>query len=357
MAVANTTSPLVPDFDVIINGSPLSVQAATHVTGVMVDDSVESAGMFAVEIAGSDAQDKESLWVDDEALFALGNVVEIKMGYRDNLETLMIGEITSLEPEFVFTRLPGLTVRGYDRRHRLLRGRRTRTFVQQKDSDIAAQIASEAGLTAEAEDSGIVHDYLLQANQSDLDFLRERALRIQYEVIVEDKSLIFRPTANAGSETLTLKMDDDLLEFHPRLSSFKQVSEVTVRSWNPKDKKELIGQAKAGDEISKMGGQSSGAELVESAFGAVVELMSARPAATQAEADQQAKSRFNELLLNLVTGDGVCRGRTDLRSGKVIKIDGVGKRFSGQYYVSSATHRYSPQSGYQTHFTIRRNAL
>ncbi len=357
MAVADTKNPLVPDFEVIISGSTLSTQVAAHVVSVTVDDSLEAAGMFVLEIAGSDAQEKESPWVDDESLFALGNVVEVKMGYRDNLETLIIGEITSLEPEFVFTRLPALIVRGYDRRHRLLQGRKTRTFLQQKDSDIASQIASEAGLTAQAEDSGTVHDYLLQANQSDLDFLRERAQRIQYEVIVEDKSLIFRPAAQAGSETMTLTPDDDLLEFHPRLSSFGQVSEVTARSWNPKDKKEIVGQAKAGDEVSKMGGQSSGAEIIESAFGAVGELMSARPAATQAEADAQAKSRFNELLLDLVMGEGVARGRTDLRAGKVIKIDGVGKRFSGQYYVSSATHRYSPRLGYQTHFTVRRNAL
>ncbi len=225
-------------------------------------------------------------WIDDQKLFAIGNVIEIKLGYVDDLETLLIGEITALEPEFVFNRLPGLTVRGYDRRHRLQRGRKTRTFVQQKDSDIAAQIASEAGLTAQAEDSGTVHDYVLQANQTDLEFLHERASRIQYEVVVEDKTLFFRPVANAQGEVLTLTMDDDLLEFYPRLSSAGQVSEVTVRSWSPKDKKELISQAKAGDEVSTMGGQQSGAALVEGAFGAAIEQWSTHPVATQAEADQ-----------------------------------------------------------------------
>ena len=48
--------------------------------------------------------------------------------------------------------------------------------------------------------------------------------------------------------------------------------------------------------------------------------------------------------------------RTDLRPGKVIKIDRVGKRFSGQYYVTAVAHRYTPHRGYQTHFTVRRNA-
>src|SRR4029434_6733119 len=96
---------------------------------------------------------------------------------------------------------------------------------QHKASDTASQIAREAGLTAQAEDSATVHDYILQANQTDLDFLHERASRIQYEVVVEDKTLFFRPVGNAQSEVLTISMDDDLLEFSPRLSSAGQATE------------------------------------------------------------------------------------------------------------------------------------
>jgi uncharacterized protein len=357
MPVAKLDRPLVADFDVIINGAPLPAEAVAHVAGVVVDESVELPSMFTLEMTGSNAQKEESQWIDDRKLFAIGNAVEIKFGYVGDQETLLVGEITALEPEFVFYRPPSLTVRGYDRRHRLQRGRKTRTFIQQKDSDIASRIASEAGLTAQAEDSRIIHDYVLQANQTDLEFLCARAGRIQYEVVVENKTLFFRPAANAQSAALTLTMDGDLLEFHPRLSSAGQVSEVTVRSWSPKDKKELVGQAKAGDEISTMGGRESGAAIVEGAFGAAIELLSARAVATQAEADQLAKARFNRLALDLIFGEGACWGRTDLRPGKVIKIEGVGELFSGQYYVTGAVHCYSPQRGYQTHFTVRRNAL
>jgi phage protein D len=361
MPVAKADRPLVPDFEVMINGSSLPSSAAAYIAEVMVDESIELPSMFSLEIKDSDAlgrdgKGRELSWIVDQNLFAIGNVVEIKLGYVDDLETLLIGEITALEPEFVYNSLPSLLARGYDRRHRLQRGRKSRTFVQQKDSDIASQIASEAGLTAQAEDSGTTHDYVLQANQTDLEFLRARAGRIQYEVVVEDKTLFFRPAGNAQSEALTLTMDDDLLEFYPRLSSADQVSEVSARGWSPKDKKELVAQAKAGDEVSKMGGQESGAAIIEGAFGAAIELLSESPVASQAEADQLAKARFNHLLLNLISGEAVCWGRTDLRAGKVIKIEGVGKRFSGQYHVTSAIHRYSPQRGYRTNFTVRRNA-
>ncbi len=357
MPVAKPKSPLVPDFEVVIDGTPLPLKAQARVVDLAVDDDAGIPSMFTLELGGSDDQEEDTVWIDDQDLFAVGNTVEVKMGYVDDLETLIIGEITGLEPEFVFNRLPSLTVRGYDRRHRLHRGRKTRTFVQQKDSDIADQIASEAGLTGQAEDSQVTHDYVLQANQSDMEFLQERARRIQYEVVVEDKTLFFRPVANAESEIATLSMEDDLLEFYPYLSSVRQVSEVTVRGWDPKEKKEIVGQAKTGDEVSTMGGQDSGGALIEDAFGSAAGIIGDRPVMTQAEADQMAQARFNNVALALIQGHGVCWGRTDLRPGKVIEIEGVGTRFSGQYYVTAANHRYMPQRSYYTRFTVRRNAL
>jgi phage protein D len=356
MPVAKPSSPLVPDVDIVINGSPLPATAEPFVIAVTVDNDSDLPGMFAIEMTGSDTQSAEIPWIDDQTLFSIGNVVEIKLGYAGNVASVIVGEVTSLEPEFAFDRKPSLTVRGYDRRHRLQRGRKTRTFVQQKDSDIAAQIARETGLTPDVTDSRVVHDYVLQANQTNMEFLKERARRIQYEVVVQDKKLLFRPVANAASAIVTLTMDGDLLEFYPRLSSSYQVDEVKVRGWNPKDKKEIVGQAKKGDESSTMGGQSIGAALAATKFGSAADLVGDRPISTQAEADQLAKARFNTVALAFISGEGTCWGRTDISPGNVIKIDGVGKRFSGQYYVTSVIHRYDQQQGYQTYFTVRRNA-
>lgn len=356
MPVATPESPLVADFDIVINGSPFPLEAGAHVTDVTVDDDAGLPSMFTLELTGSDDQEEEMAWIDDRKLFAVGNTVEVKMGYVDDLETLIVGEITGLEPEFSFDRTPSLTVRGYDRRHRLHRGRKTRTFVQQKDSDIAVRIAGDAGLTGRSQDTRVVHDYVLQANQTDMEFLQERARRIQYEVVVEDRTLLFRPVGNAGSEIASLTLQDDLLEFYPRLSTVRQTSEVTVRGWDPKRKKEIVGRARTGDEVSKMGGGDSGGALSQDAFGRAVGMVGDRPVMTQAEADQMARARFNDVALALIEGEGVCWGRTDLRSGVVIEIDRLGKRFSGRYYVTSAIHRYTPQRGYYTRFAVRRNA-
>lgn len=355
MPVADLSNPQVAEFDVIINGKALPSDMRHYIAGVMVDDSVALPGMFALSVVNSFDLEDVNQWIDDD-LFSVGNVVEIKLGYGNGLETLIIGEITGLEPEFVFDRLPVLTVRGYDRRHRLQRGRKTRTFVKQKDSDIASKIASEAGLSVQTIDSTVIHDYVIQANQTDLEFLQQRASRIQYEVVVYDKQLSFRPVQNNKSEVLVIKMDDHLLEFYPRLSTARQVSEVSVRGWNPKEKREILSTAQAGSESSTMGGRESGSKIIRRAFGSMADVVSVRPLRTQAEADQIAKATLNQRALSLIEGEGLCLGRTDLRPGKVIKIDGVGGRFGGQYYVTTAIHRYTAQGGYRTQFEVRRNA-
>lgn len=354
MPVADLSNPQLSEFEVIVDRKPLPGEMRPFVASIVVDDSTALPSMFAVEMVSSFELDDANQWIDDE-LFAVGNVVEIKLGYGDDLETLLIGEITGLEPEFISSRLPTLTVRGYDRRHRLQRGRKTRTFVTQKDSDIAAKVAADAGLSARTVTSEVTHDYVIQANQTDLEFLQERARRIGYEVAIDNKELIFRPVQNSESEVLTLTMDDHLLEFYPRLSTARQITDVSVRGWDPKESKAIVGKAQASSLVS-MGEGESGPKLYARAFGAVTDVLSSQPLMTQAEADQIAKAAINRKALSLIEGEGLCLGRTDLRAGKVIKIDGTGQRFGGKYYVTGAIHHYTAAGGYRTQFQVRRNA-
>lgn len=343
-----------PAVAVSVDGSPLPLAVALQLNRVCIDEDVDLPSMFSLELAGGDASG-DTAWIDG-SLFAIGAAVEIKLGYGSTLQSVIAAEVTSIEPEFSRGRHPALTVRGHDRRHRLMRGRKTRSFVQQKDSDIAAAIGAECGLSVQAQDSLVVHDYLLQCNQSNLDFLQDRARRIGYEFVLAGQTLHFRPVQNAQAETATLSFEDDLLEFRPRLSTMGQASAMALRGWSPKDKSEIVGNAGPGDEVSAMGGSSSGAAIAQKAFGDAPELQADWPVFSQAEADQLVRARFNRRLLGLVSGDGVCSGRTDLHPGQVIKINGIGTLFSGVYYLSGTGHRFSAGSAYETHFTVMRNA-
>lgn len=348
--------PVLPSFTIAIGGDKLEAATAAHVVAVTIDQDVALPGMFSFDLVGSDDQKVQASWIDSD-LFKIGRKVEVKLGYHEKVDSVMIGEITALEPEFGVDHLPNLTVRGFDGLHRLQRGRKTQTYTQQKDSDVASTIAGKAGLSADGVvDSGVTHDYLVQANQTNFEFLSERAAAIGYELRVDGEKLCFAPAQNREGAKVTLSLQSDLLEFHPRLTAARQVSDVSVRGWNVKEKTTIASLARAGDEVSAMGGEKTGPAAAESAFKAASEPVTAWTPVSQAEADRFTKGRIKDIALDYITGDGICWGRTDVRAGTVIEIKEIGKRFSGPYYVTRVKHRYSSRGGYVTEFSVRRNA-
>jgi phage protein D len=346
---------LAPEFRIKVNEADLPLEVKADLVAVSVLEDVDAPDMATFSLMSWDGVKMKVKWIDDD-LFKEGNPVEIHIGYRDTLHTLFRGEITGLEPEFPQGAPPILVVRSYDRRHRLMRRDRTRSFVKMKDSDVARQIAGAAGLTPEVEDTKVTLDYVLQNNQNDLEFLQERARRIGYEAVVAGNTLHFRKRRNDRAAELTLSRQVELLEFYPRLTTLSQVEEVVVRGWNPKDKQEFVASSKAGDESARMGGAAVGPSTVRRAFGGTGGVSVAVPVESQAEADQLAQRRYEEMALRHVVGDGVCIGQPELRAGRVVDIQGLGTRFSGCYYVTSTEHAYKSSTGYRTAFSARRNA-
>jgi uncharacterized protein len=346
---------LAPEFSLRINGAQMPVDAFADLISLRVVEDVDAMGMLALMIKGWDGVEMKVKWIDSD-LFREGNPVEVKMGYRDRMEVVFNGEITGLEPEFPEAKPPTLLVRGYDRRHRLMRQRKTRSFTNVTDSDIASQIAGGAGLKPDVEDTKVLLPYVLQHNQTDLEFLQSRAMQIGYEVIVSGRSLLFRQRKIKNSPSLTLRREIELLEFRPRMTTLGQVQELVVRGWNPKEKKELTGRAAAGDEPTLMEGSASGPSTVRRVFEKTGSARVEAPVQSQAEADQRAKQQFSEMALGFIRGEGVCIGEPSLRAGTVVKIEGIGSRFSGNYYVTWTEHRYLSSKGYRTAFVARRNA-
>jgi phage protein D len=343
-----------PDFKLFLDGGELPTEEAVDVLDVTVCSYVTGASWFCVTMNNwhSDIQDFK---YSDGPRIKEGAKLEVTLGYDTRVISLIKGEVTALEPEFSEKEAPTLKVHGYDLLHRFRRGRKTKSYTQLKDSQIASQIASALGLSAEVEDTGVTHEYLLQDNLTDIDFLLERARRIRYELVIEDGTLKFRKAANDRGGVVTLEFGFTLRSFYPRLSTATQVSEVLVQGWDPKTKQAIKGRARGGDEVSKMGGQRLGASIAESAFFATKNVITDQPIFSEGEANQIAKGKFNDMAVEFITGEGTAIGNGDIQAGAVIELKKLGRRFSGLYYVTSAKHTID-SAGYNTTFTVERNA-
>jgi len=343
-----------PDFGVRVNGASLPADAQADIRSVTVQDDLDALSMVTLVLYNWDDDGQQVTWSDSK-LFAVGSELEVSLGYVNDLHKVMVAEITSLEPEFVAGEPALLTVRGYDHRHRLARGRKTRSFARMKDSAIAAQIAREAGLRAQVRDTKVTLTYVAQSNQSDWEFLRRRARLIGYEAFVRDKVLYFQPPQHAAKASVTLALGRDVVEFHPRLNAVGQVDAVAVRGWDVSQKQPINGAAGAA-QVAAMGGQSSGPQTARRAFGGADEPAIGLPVRSRNEADLAALGRLTGIALGYVQGEVVCDGRPELRAGTVVAIDGAGRTFSGPYYVTAVTHTVTQEQGYRTSLTVRRNA-
>lgn len=344
-----------PERRILINGAAIPAELDADVLAVSVCQYAEGGDRFEVLVSALDANNSRLKWIDSDHAKP-GNQVTIELGYMGTLRPVLVGEISAVRVSYPSDRAAQLQIQGFDRLHRLRRGRRTRAFLQVKDSQIAEQVAGTLALQPQVTDTGVVHDYVLQNNLSDIDFLAERARRIHYEVVVDDRTLLFRPVSNHLAETIAVEYMRDLKWFNVRMSTARQVSDVTVRGWNPGSQEAILGVARVGAETTKMKGSQSGPEIAEEAYGAFSDATVDIPVASQTEADQIAEARFNALALELTSGEGEIVGDPTLRAGNTVDLRGLGTRFSGLYYVTKAEHRLAPDIGYVTRFDVRRNA-
>ncbi len=337
---------LVAQIYLKIGGRNVSEEIMDSLISVEVDDSLLLPDMFAIHL-----RDPRFQWTDSDD-FAPGKAVEISVSDDNGTTKLLSGEITAIEPQFNQMAGPTVVIRGYDQAHRLHRAKQTKTYIQETDGDIVKKIARECGLKTKVDSTREVHEYVCQDNQTNMEFLLDRAQRIGYRLYVEDGTLNFRQAPDTESQRPVLEWGENLLEFEARLSTAGQVTEVMVRGWDPKKKQEIVGRATVAEDTPQVGESSSGGQVAKRAFNVdSKEIIVDRPVATQSEADSLAQSICDEIGNTFIKAEGLCYGNSAVHAGAVVELKGVGRRFTGRYRITHAVHRYE-DSGYTTLFTV-----
>lgn len=297
-----------------------------------------------------------------EKLFEIGKKVKLGFvssttqdhNFKEELKDFLIeGEITAMEVHFNEKSEAHMIIRGYDISHRLHKGRYNRSFLNKTDSDIVKQIAKEVGIKADSkiEASGEAHEYVFQENQTNMEFLRERAARIGFELFIQNNEIYFRKPKN--QESLPLEWLRDINKFSTRVTSAEQVSSVEVRGWDYTQKKAIASTATAESVITDTGNhQGSNSSTKFSNLKPPKMTVVDQPIASTTQAQKMAQALCDELGGEFVYADAKAVGNPKIRPGKVIELTGMGDRYSGKYYVTETRHFYT-QRVYTTEFSIR----
>jgi phage protein D/phage baseplate assembly protein gpV len=344
MPAATKSELFVAGIDVLVAGAPLPIKWREVTIEVKVVDSLTLPDMALIRLIDAKGEN-----VDSHPL-QIGKDIEIKASAVSDRATSTIfkGQVAAVEPEFLASGCT-IAVRAYDKAHKLNRVRKTRTFQQMSASDMIRKVASEAGLTADVTATSVVHEFFQQSNETDWDFAWRLALMHDYEVVVSDATLEFRPANKPSGTPVALKWQQELISFRPRISGVQQPTAVNVRAWDPKGKLKVNGSASSAETSSQPGVQRS---KVANDLGGGTTTVTDRVAANTGEANALAKSTLDRLADAFYEADGLAFGNPKIKAGAQVQIDGVGQNFGGRFTVTSATHTYRGTTGYQTSFQI-----
>ncbi|HEY7050886.1 MAG TPA: hypothetical protein VH496_01950 [Mycobacterium sp.] len=385
-----------PDFRITINGAPVPAELRATVTSVKYEDGRNAADRVEIALANPDlfwlrrhikgmgfapfptrlpAPPGVSDSITPMGILDIQNTLTLALGYvGEGVHHMFKGEITGITATFPNGGMPTITVVAHDKLHRLGEGKITRGFGLLPDF-LTAMLLSAEHLIIPLVDPTIVAASTVvavlkaifvgsgrkQVGQSDLEMLADIAKDYDADFWVEDDVLYLSRFLKEYSPSSTLSWRKSLLDFTPRLTTVGQVAGVSMKFtlreiplsfvvsvyWDFDN--ERIGVVVLPGIAAAAGLPFSGPNfsIVDQPIASPVDL-----AGSALRIVSELRSRLNKRM----TGSGSCVGDPSIRAGKLIRLDGMGPDFSGDYRVSSATHTIDA-SGYQTHFEAFRELI
>ncbi len=289
----------------------------------------------------------------DRRLLEFGKPFVVKLGD----DTLFEGRILGLQGRYGEGTPPTIRVLADDRLQDLRTTRRTRSFEDQTDAQIAQRFAQDHGLTPQVDVDGPRHRHLAQLNQSDLAFLHERARAIDAELWVQGRTLHFQSRRARDAGRVELNWGAKLRRFDVTADLAHQRSEFAASGWDVGAKQAVRATAGASALGAELGGDESGIAILQQALGARTETLAHAGAPTEAEARALAEAALRLAARRFVRGHGTAEPTPALRVGTALQLGGLGPLFDGRYVATAVHHRFDATHGLRTEFEAERPGL
>ncbi|MGA2889700.1 MAG: type VI secretion system tip protein VgrG [Terracidiphilus sp.] len=274
--------------------------------------------------------------ISDGDSFKPGAEIVIEAGYDDTSEAIFSGIVIRHGLRITGDNYSCLVIECRDKAVKMTIGRKNANYVDMSDSDIFSKLLGNyAGLTSDVSSTNTQHKELVQHYCTDWDFLISRA-EINGMIVVpgQNKVTVQIPQTD-GEPQLTVQYGEDLLEFQAYIDCRTQLTSVKAVVWDPSSQA-VVEQTASPVTLNEQGDLSS-ADLAQVASPDTFRLQT--PAVMQqTEVTAWADSQQLKASLARIRGQMKFQGDAKAKIGNLIKVKGVGNRFSGSVFVCSVRH-------------------
>lgn len=322
-----------PAYRLRIGGAELTPAAGSALAGLQLSLGKRSgAGEARITLGGSHG-----------VQVALGDDVEVELGWADETELVFTGRVAAIEPRFGFG-APRLVVTAFCPLMQLMKApQRPRLFENQTPGDIVKAHAGDAGVALGKVEAGPRLARALQHRESAHAHCRALAQRCGFDFYAAaDGKLQFARFARSAADEV-LYHGIDLLDV--RRTSVAPPAGITVVPESP--------ASSAGDETAAWLVKDPSAHA--GTAGDADTLTLSDPLLRTREGAQHAAKAWLGERWRAGSATAVVPGRPSLRLGQAVELRGVSEDgLSGLYEVLALQHRFDVARGFGTTLSLAR---
>lgn len=275
--------------------------------------------------------------VSNADYFVPGKLIEIKLGYRSQEDTVFKGIVVRCS---IKIRKKGsfLIVDCRDEAVKMTGGLKNRYYENRKDSDILEEIIGRYGLTSDVAATRPDLHEVVQYEATDWDFALCRAEANGLLVMVENGTVTIARPDVGQKPVVTAAFGSTILELDAEIDARLQSPSIEAHSWNATDQE--IAGAEATEPPTTNTGNLTPAALADVLGGDPHQLHHGGKLSTP-ELQAWADGVLLRERLAKVRGRARFQGLATVLPGKIIEIQGIGDRMQGKVLVSGVRHQFA----------------
>ena len=326
-------TPATPDvctMALLVDGQDVS--GDLQVMSVAVNRELNRIPAASIQVEDGEAA-KGTFPVSNSDRFVPGKTIEIQLGYRSQNETVFKGVIVK---QRIKVRKNGsaLTVECSGDAVKMTGARKSRYFIDKKDSDIMEELLDAHGLGKEVEATTASLKQVVQYDATDWDFLLCRAEANGQVVLAQDDKVLVAKPATSGSAVLHVAYGSTVLELDAELDARLQNKGIKASSWKAAD--QAIVDADASEPSTPAAGNIAAGDLAK-VLGDHTEEVKHAGGIDADELQGWADARLLRVRLAKVRGRARCQGFAAAVPNTIFEVTGA-DRFEGKLYVSGVRH-------------------
>ncbi len=325
-------------FTILVAGKEIS--EAYEVKSIQIQKEVNKVSTAKIVLFDGDAAE-ENFEISESDDFVPGKEIKIKLGYHSTEEDAFEGVVTAQQVEvmsYSHKIKSMLIVSCHDKAFKMTLARKSANYKDKKDSEVISSLVQDSGLSSTVDATTYKHANLVQYHCTDWDFMLSRADANGLIVTNEAGKLEIKKPVVSGSAVLDLNYGTNIMDIKAKMDSRNQLDKVQFQSWDGTQLK--LGKGVGVEPSANEQGDITAKKLAEASGSPAIDLNTSAPE-DPSLLKEWANTHLLHARLSKIKGHVTFVGATSPLPGKLIKLEGFGKRINGTAFISGVIHEVS----------------